>query len=148
MTSVLNYRHYRGRSLPASAIYVGRANKHGCAGTYGNVHTRGPCEFCSKKYRIKVEHPGTEALTVFESEFLTKIIDESGFVVGFLSLRDKPLVCGCVRPDGSGECHAKIIAKHLDALPAGAGPSVAIEYAKQERARLAASAMEAADHGN
>lgn len=152
-TRVLNYK--RHKPLPAGSVYVGRANRYGCAGVYGNVHTPGPkpCDYCSAKFRIKVTHEGLEALEIYDRELLTKIADEKGFAVGFVTLVDKTLVCGCVEEPWESSmgfavgkpCHAKIIAGHLAALPPRATPADAVAYARAELARLASNAVEEAD---
>lgn len=141
---VLNYKIHK--PVPAGAIYVGRANKYGCSGVFGNNHTPGPCRSCSDKFRIKVEHTGEACLAIYRSEILRRIVNEKGFAKGFLTLRGKQLVCGCVKKDGTGPCHAWILVEIRDALPEGATEADLIAFAVSEIERPAAEPAEV-DHG-
>lgn len=143
---VLNYKIHK--PLPPRSIYVGRANRFGCAGTFGNKHTPGRCEHCTTKLGVKTSHTKAECLRLFSSEFFFEVETNAEYrslVVGLLKFDF--LVCGCVDKDGNGPCHARIEADFLNSLALPAEEHEVIEAARAARLALAADAVEANDHG-
>lgn len=94
-TRVVNIKHNSVK--PGTYVYVGRAGK-GEVGTFGNPFPRS----------------APNCLGKFRGYFLDRVTNDPKFRAEVLALRGKVLGCFCVRPNGSGDCHAKIIAAWLD----------------------------------
>ncbi len=143
-TTVINLNH---RPKPAFDIYVGRPGK-GQTGFFGNPHALGTvrvCPECFRRFGLTKKHPPEECIRTFETEACQRIIDDAEFRQGVMKLRDKVLACFCVKRDGTGECHAKLYVRLLDGLPAISTEWDLLGAARNELARLAALAAEAAD---
>ena len=115
-TRVVNIRHEPYQSDPSLYVYVGRAG-HGKDGTFGNPHPLGvhsQCMECFIEDFPPVFHDGPGCLAAFRSYFLERVKKDTAFRARVLALRGRALGCFCVRKDGSGECHAKIIAEWVD----------------------------------
>jgi len=138
-TSVVNLNH---RPAPKYDIYVGRQGR-GQSGYFGNPHQIGECRSCVAKFKVKTEHTPDECLALYEAYFFERVANDGEFRTGLMKLRGKVLACFCVKRDGTGRCHALVIARFLDSLPLVATEEEVIEAARKELARLAAEAVAA-----
>ncbi len=112
---VVNIRHEPYASDPSLYVYVGRAGK-GQDGYFGNPHTLGkPCRECGGKV-----HGRAECLALFSRYFRERVENDGEFYSRVVALAGKTLGCFCVKKDGSGDCHAKIIADFVAWQPEGA----------------------------
>jgi hypothetical protein len=106
---VLNRHHYRGRPFPPGSLYVGRPGRlareifaaHpeiGDGTALGNPYT--------------VQRHGEAALDLYRRWLWEQIKREAPAVIAALDriTEETSLVCSCVRKDGGGPCHAKVIA--------------------------------------
>lgn len=134
-TSVVNINH---RPQPKCDIYVGRAGR-GQSGYFGNIHSIGDCPGCFKKFRVKTAHEPDECMALYEAYFFDRVATDGEFRFGLMKLRDRVLGCFCVKRDGTGRCHALVIARFLDSLPVVATEEEVIAAARAELAKLAAT---------
>ncbi len=109
-TQVVNLKH----SSPAAllhAIYMGRAGR-GETGYFGSPIVMGkPCPECQLTHR-----DAGSTIPCYTKVFYRRMKDDLLFRQRVLQLRGHTLACFCVNPDGSGPCHAKVIAEFLDKL--------------------------------
>ena len=98
---VVNVRHEPYKSDPSLYVYVGRAGK-GQDGTFGNPFR-------------KEDYPKT-CLKLYRDYLRKRCLEDGWFYMAVMKLgeQDKPLGCFCVKKDGSGECHAKILADFVE----------------------------------
>lgn len=98
---VVNIRHKPWCEDPTSYVYCGRPGK-GLSGQFGNPYSR--------------EAYGDECLELFRDYLRHRAHNDGPFYHALMKLaeQDKPLGCFCVRKDGSGKCHAKIIAAFVE----------------------------------
>lgn len=114
-TRVVNLKH-KGVAL-GSYVYVGRKG-HGQDGYYGNDHVAayiGDCLACWSEGCPRIYHYGDDALKFYALDLEARWKADPEFrrrAIAELPGRD--LGCFCVRKDGSGECHAKILAAFVD----------------------------------
>lgn len=97
-TTVVNIRR------DAFDVYIGRAG-HGQDGYYGNPYRLIPG---------RSREAQRDMLDRFREYFLRRVTNDAAFRSAVIKLRGKRLGCFCVRADGSGECHGKIIKEFLD----------------------------------
>lgn len=107
-TTVVNIGH--GTSFD---VYVGRSGR-GYQSQFGNPHSSAkPCPICSEPGK-ETWHTKAESLGEFRVYFIERIASDVEFRNAVLALRGKVLGCFCVRRDGTGHCHALIIAEWID----------------------------------
>jgi uncharacterized protein DUF4326 len=105
-------------------VYAGR-NSQGIApvrvgeeGWLGNPHVvaggkRKWCPACNGG----PAHEGRAALDLYREYLERRTAVDVRFREAVLALRGAVLGCFCVRADGSGECHARVLAAWVDAQP-------------------------------
>lgn len=95
-------------------VYCGRAGR-GEQGLWGNPHPASRvCQLCSASHGRDVWHTKAESIALFREYFLDRVASDQDFRERTLSLKGKALGCFCVNRDGSGDCHAKVIAEWVD----------------------------------
>lgn len=107
---VLNRHHFRGRTFPPGSFYVGRSGSF-ARKVFAEYPELGDLTALGNPFRVE-EH-GAAALDLYRRGLWNDIQRRVPATVAALG-RINPgssLVCSCVRKDGSGECHAKVIVK-------------------------------------
>jgi len=106
MTTVVNLRHTD--MADTNVRYIGRSHTSGVPDWPSNGWAGNP-------FDVRVH--GHAALEKFRAYFLERVERDPTYRREILNLRGKRLACFCVRRDGSGDCHGKIIAAWIDAQP-------------------------------
>jgi hypothetical protein len=106
---VLNRHHFRGRAFPPGSFYVGRPGSF-ARKVFAEHPELGDLTALGNPFRV--EEYGEASLGLYR-RYLFAAMRGGGKVMDTLSEigPDSSLVCSCVRKDGSGECHAKVIVK-------------------------------------
>jgi hypothetical protein len=105
---VLNRHHFRGRTFPPGSFYVGRSGSF-ARKVFAEHPELGDLTALGNPFRVE-EH-GEGALDLYRRWLSDAIRLRWGLTALSRICPDSSLVCSCVRKDGSGECHAKVIVK-------------------------------------
>ena len=109
---VLNRHHYRRRPFPAGSFYVGRAGRIARQVLSGHPELRALTALGNPYHHRRFADPAL-VLDLYRRWLWSRIQAGDRAVLEALHQLsgESHLVCSCIRKDGSGACHAKVIAQ-------------------------------------
>lgn len=100
----------RGRGGSSTTRLANPDRRPNESGYFGNPHSVGYCNFCSKDRAVF--HRLGEAVDLYEREFHALVTSDAAFRAAADALRGKPLECWCER---HARCHVDVIVRYLEA---------------------------------